>query len=145
MGWGFCRILCLIYIPYRISMQVNGAILRPLANPETLKNLPMCNFEKPAHGNGTLFQNHLEKHPNTHPRTPRRPRRGVFGWVFGTYFQTILKKNRPIFNNHRKYEHPCFSKLHIYRFFKVSGFPKGRRMPIDPQEANQVAACQLVQ
>ena len=66
-------------------------ILRPLANPETLKNLPMCNFEKPAHGNGTLFQNHLEKHPKYPPRTPRRPRRGVFGWVFGVFSKRFWK------------------------------------------------------
>ena len=33
-----------------------AGILRPLANPETLKNLPMWFFEKPAYGNGHAFK-----------------------------------------------------------------------------------------
>ena len=45
-----------------------SGILRPLANPETLKNLPMCNFEKPAYGNGHVFKIIWKNTPNTHPR-----------------------------------------------------------------------------
>ena len=83
-----------------ICMRPKVGILRPLANPETLKNLPRCNFEKPAYGNGPLFKLILKKNtPTTHPNTPRRGRRGVrgwvfgvFGWVFGVFFQMILKK-----------------------------------------------------
>ena len=112
--------------------QIICGILRPLANPETLKNLPMCNFEKTAYGNGHFFKIIWKNTPNTHPNTPRRGRRGVRGWVFGVFVQMILKKC-PFFNNHWKYAHPCFSKLHIGRFFKVSGFPKGRRMPVHKQ------------
>ena len=46
----------------------------------------------------------------------------VFGWVFGVCFRIILKKG--------PFPEAGFSKLHIGRFFKVSGFAKGRKMPV---------------
>ena len=48
---------------------MNG-ILRPLANPEGLKNLPMCNFEKKHPWKRTPFQNSLETYPKYPPKYP---------------------------------------------------------------------------
>jgi len=60
------------------------------------------------------------KTKNTNPRTPGRPRPGGFEYAFGVCFQTILKMYVSI---------GWFLKLHIWHVFKVSGFPKGCRMP----------------
>ena len=43
-------------IPIILQTPSSSGSLCPLANPETLKNLPMCNFEKSAYGNGHFFK-----------------------------------------------------------------------------------------
>ena len=66
-------------------------ILRPIANPETLKTTVYVQFSKSCLWTRTLFQNGLNKYPKYPPWTPRRLRREVFGRAFGVFFQTILK------------------------------------------------------
>jgi len=65
-------------------------ILHPLANPATLKNLSMCNFGKPAYGNGRVLVWKNKNHTN--PWTPGRPRPGVFEYALGVCYQTIFEK-----------------------------------------------------
>jgi len=100
-------------------------------------HLTMSMFEKhTAYGNGHFFKRVCKNTPNTNPNTQRRGRRGVHGWVFGVFFQTISKT----------YPFPWagFSKLHIGRFFKVSGFAKGRRMP-SVQYCQYLGRCPMAQ
>ena len=71
-------------------VQVNIAILRPLANPETLKNSPMCMFEELAHGDGH-FSNIFENIPQL--PSPPNPTPGVGGalGVFHGCFSSEFK------------------------------------------------------
>ena len=66
LKWAYGRQRCMECVRIHISF----GILRPLANPETLKNLPMCNFEKPAYGNGPFFKLILKKYPKFPPKYP---------------------------------------------------------------------------
>ena len=73
-----------------------------------------------VYGNGHFFKIVLNNTPNS-PLPPDPTAQAVFGWVFGVFFQTILKQC--------PFPYAGFSKLHICRLFKVSGFAEGRRMP----------------
>ena len=89
----------------------------------------MCSFAKHCLWKRTcFFLNSLEHTPNTHP--PKYPysagavgsRDGYLGY-YSNYFVFWKKMSVPIGS--------CFlSKLHIGRFFKVSGFAEGCGMPV---------------
>ena len=90
LKWAYGRQRCMECVRIHISF----GILRPLANPETLKNLPMCKFEekKTAYGNGHFFKQVWKNTPNTHPNTPRRGRRGVQGVGIWGSFPNLFEK-----------------------------------------------------
>jgi len=106
--------------PYWVFHDGIGGILRPLANPEPLKSLPMCSFENlPMEMDA--FQNSLESTSNTNPWTPWRPRLEAFGWVFRVFSNDFEEASVSICS--------FFSKLHVGRFFGVLGFAEGHRVP----------------
>ena len=80
------------YLTY--SSLMKGGILCPLANPETLKNMPMRNFEEAAYGNGHVF-NIFCKHTQISTPGPHGARTvGIWVGIWGilpNYFEKSVR------------------------------------------------------